>query len=46
MAPIDIELPEQMLVLEITAAAGSELTVILTELVLLQPVAVMVSTSV
>ena len=45
-APIEIELPEQMLVLEITAAAGNALTVMVTELDLVQPVAVTVSVSV
>ena len=45
-APIDIEAPLQILVLAITAAAGNGLTVMTTELRLVQPVAVMVSINV
>jgi len=36
-APIDIELPEHKAVFEITEAAGSGLTVIVTEFDLMQP---------
>ena len=45
-APILIEIPLQMFVLEIVAAAGKELTVIVTELDLTHPEAVMVSVKV
>ena len=43
MAPIEIEAPMQILLFAIVAAAGSGFTVMVTELVLVQPVAVMVS---
>ena len=46
VAPIEIGVPEQILELAMTAAAGSALTVMDTELKLLQPVAVMVSVNV
>ena len=45
-APIDIEEPVQIAVLDITEAEGNGLTVMVTELDLLQPVAVIVSASV
>jgi len=43
---MEIELPEQMAVFEITVAAGKGLTVMITEFDLKHPVAVIVSTRV
>ena len=43
VAPMEVEAPLQILVLEITDAAGSGLMVTVTEFDLLHPVAVMVS---
>ena len=45
VAPILVLAPAQMVAAEPTAALGSGLTVIFTESVLVQPVAVMVSVS-
>ena len=44
--PIWMDPPEQMLLLEPTEAVGSGLTVMVTESILLQPVAVMVSVNI
>ena len=46
VAPMEMGVPEHVLELVMVAAAGSAFTVMATELVLVQPVAVMVSVNV